>query len=304
MYKMMKEYTYDNLMTDIKKLIKDFPEMEMGVIGKSVQERNIYYIRIGNGKNIISYNGAHHGMEWITSALLMRFIREFKIAERENKMLKGFNVSMLSKNTSVYILPMINPDGVELATRGINSVKVPIVRERLMTLNKSGDFSNWQANSNGVDLNHNYAAMWEKSKSMEEEFGIKGAGPTRFSGIAPESESESHALAEFTRKHNFKMVLALHSQGKVIYHNFQGKEPAYALSIAKAFTTISPYVLDDTEGIASYGGYKDWFIDEFQRPGYTIEVGEGRNPLPISQLPQIYKETLPILLGAMTVMLP
>ena len=79
-----------------------------------------------------------------------------------------------------------------------------------------------------------------------------------------------------------------------------GKEPQNSLKIAKAFTRISPYKLDSTEGIASYGGYKDWFVDKFNRPGYTIEVGEGQNPLPACQLNRIYTETLPIMLGAMT----
>ena len=80
------------------------------------------------------------------------------------------------------------------------------------------------------------------------------------------------------------------------------KEPPRSMAIAKAYTKISPYRLDETEGIASYGGFKDWFVDKFNSPGYTVEVGEGQNPLPPVQLPQIYKETLPILLGTMTVL--
>ena len=73
------------------------------------------------------------------------------------------------------------------------------------------------------------------------------------------------------------------------------------MRIAKAFETVSDYRIDFTEGIASYGGYKDWFVDKFCRPGFTVEVGEGENPLPDENLPIIYKETLPILLGALTV---
>ena len=100
------------------------------------------------------------------------------------------------------------------------------------------------------------------------------------------------------------MVIAFHSQGKVIYHNFEEKAPGYGENIAKAFCCISPYTLDTAEGIASCGGYKDWFIERFRRPGYTVEVGMGENPLPLSMLSSVYKETLPILLGAMTVILP
>ncbi len=299
----LRAYTYEVLESDLQLLKMDFPDLEVGTIGKSVLGRNIYYIRIGHGKNIISYNGAHHGMEWITSAMLVGFVREFLNAERDGGALGGFNVPALSKNTSVYIVPMLNPDGVQLSAVGLD-IENADVRERLIEMNGSENFSRWQANANGVDLNHNYDALWEKSKAMEKEYGIFSAGSTRFSGSKAESEPESHALAEFTRKFDFKMVLAFHSQGRVIYHGFLDKEPPYSLSIARAFTRVSPYILDETEGIASYGGYKDWFVNEFNRPGYTFEVGLGENPLPVSQLPQIYKDTLPVLLGAMTITLP
>lgn len=282
----------------------EFTNFETGVIGKSVLGRSIYYIRIGNGKNIISYNGAHHGMEWITSALLMRFAHDFLTADKNGGALGGFNIPFLAKNTSVYIVPMVNPDGVQLSAKGLDEGMSEELKQRLLEMNGSENFIKWQANANGVDLNHNYNALWKKSKTMEKEYGITAAGPTRFSGEGPESEPESHALAEFTREKKFKMVLAFHSQGKVIYHGFLNKEPKYSKSIASAFARVSPYILDETEGIASYAGYKDWFVNEFNRPGYTIEVGEGENPLPLSQFPCIYKETLPILLGAMTVILP
>lgn len=297
-------YTYENLERDIETLKKEFPDTEIGTIGKSVWGKNLYYIRIGSGINRISYNGAHHGMEWITSAMLMQFIYDFQKEKQRGGSAGGFNIPALDRNTSVYIIPMLNPDGVELTAKGIPNGLPAQERLRLEKMNGSSDFSRWQANAEGVDLNHNYDALWDKSKAMEKEYGILGPGPTRFSGDFAESAPESRALAEFTRREGFRMVIAFHSQGKVIYHGFCEKEPPYALSIARAFARISPYRLDETEGIASYGGYKDWFVDKLNRPGYTVEVGEGRNPLPIEQLPYIYKETLPILLGAMTVMLP
>ncbi len=304
MNKDLRPYTYEMLKKDIIKMKSEFIDLETGTIGRSVLGRDIYYIRIGNGKNTISYNGAHHGMEWITSALLIKFAYDFLKAEKSSGALGGFNIPFLSKNTSVYIVPMVNPDGVQLSAKGLDEEMSDECKKRLIEMNGSEDFTKWQANANGVDLNHNYNALWEKSKVMEKEYGIFTPGPTRFSGVEPECEPESHALAEFTREKDFKMVLAFHSQGKVIYHGFLNKEPKYSQSIASAFARVSPYILDETEGIASYAGYKDWFVDEFNRPGYTIEVGEGENPLPFSQFPRIYKETLPILLGAMTVMLP
>ncbi len=298
----MKVYNFERLKNELWRLAERFPQMEWGSIGQSLWGREIFYVRLGRGENVISYNGAHHGMEWITSAMLMRFAEEYLEAEEKKKFLSGFSVEALSKKTSLYIIPMVNPDGVDLATGGVPNWLSEQSRRELFVFNgQSEDFGNWQANGRGVDLNHNYDAMWEKSKEMEKEYGVFGPGATRFSGDKPFSEPESQALARFTAEKDFRLVIAFHSQGKVIYQGFEGKEPALALKIAKAFERISPYRLDFAEGIASVGGYKDWFVKEFGRSGFTIEVGEGRNPLPFENLPIIYNETLPILLGAMTI---
>ena len=301
MKKETKSYTYDVLKADLEALAREFPDLERGSIGRSVWGSELYYLRLGEGDTKIMYNGAHHGMEWITSAMLMRFARDYLKAKKAKISLNGFNVSALDKKCSLYIVPMLNPDGVRLSAQGLPRCLEQREKQCLLRMNGSDNFSRWQANARGVDLNHNYDAMWKQSKDMETEYGIYSPGPTRFSGSRPESEPESHALAEFTRKHKFDMTIAFHSQGKVIYHGFMGKEPPKSRIIAKAFTKISPYIIDQTEGIASYGGFKDWFVDKFNKPGFTVEVGEGKNPLPVEQLPKIYKETLPILLGAMTV---
>ena len=66
--------------------------------------------------------------------------------------------------------------------------------------------------------------------------------------------------------------------------------------IGEEFARVSGYELSSPEGVASYAGYKDWFIQEWRRPGYTIEVGRGRNPLPISQFDSIYARNLDMLL--------
>jgi g-D-glutamyl-meso-diaminopimelate peptidase len=43
-------------------------------------------------------------------------------------------------------------------------------------------------------------------------------------------------------------------------------------------------------------GYKDWFIQDYKKPGYTIEVGKGINPLPIEQFNKIYDDNEELLL--------
>lgn len=300
------EYTYAVLESELELLKYDFPQTEIFSIGKSVWGRELYCIKIGSGHTVLSYSGTHHGMERITSMLLMSFVRGFLRAQKSGRKFFGYNISALAERATVYALPMMNPDGAELSANGLPDFLSDTERARLIEMNGgSRDFTLWQANANGVDLNHNYNALWKRSKEAEKEYGIRGAGRTRFSGEYPESEPETRALVRFTRKKGFGAVLAFHSQGEVIYHGFDGKLPPQSDKIAKAFCTVAPsYSVEAPEGIASFGGYKDWFVSEFMRPGFTIEVGKGKNPLPNECFPTVYRKTLPVMLGAMTLALP
>lgn len=294
-------YTYSILERDIWGLKARYPFLEVGAAGVSVLSRNLYYLRLGNGDNEVFYNGAHHGLEWITTPVLMKFAEDFLKAYSENRTLSGYNLQDIWNQSSIYLIPMVNPDGVELVLNGLRPDN-PYFDELLQWNGGNPNFSlNWQANNRGVDINHNYDAAWEKSKEAEAVYGIAGPGPTRYSGPSPESEPETRAVVNFTKAHNFRLVMAYHSQGEVIYWNFMDLAPPEAKVIGKNLAYISGYLLDETTGIASYSGYKDWFIQDFRRPGYTIEVGLGRNPLPISQFDKIYRDNLGMLLYAATV---
>ena len=95
--------------------------------------------------------------------------------------------------------------------------------------------------------------------------------------------------------HNFRLILTYHTQGKEIYWQFQNYAPQEAQDIGELFANISGYRLADVPYNSSFAGYKDWFLQEYRRPGYTIEAGIGTNPLPISQFNEIYNNNLGIL---------
>ncbi|MCI8482144.1 MAG: hypothetical protein HFJ27_03545 [Clostridia bacterium] len=107
------------------------------------------------------------------------------------------------------------------------------------------------------------------------------------------------AIYDYTLAHSFRLVLAYHTQGKEIYWRFQNYLPNGSYYIGQRFSDVSGYVLADTPYNSSFAGYKDWFIQNYNLPGYTIEAGLGENPLPISQFNEIYRDNLGILvLGA------
>lgn len=291
-------YTYEIMQRDIEGLVARYPFIETGVAGKSVLGKNLYYIKLGRGENQVFYNGAHHALEWITSPLLMKFIENFSKAYADGTTIKGYNVRDIWSRSTIYLIPMVNPDGVDLVIDGLQ--KENPYYSRLISWNKgSTDFSKvWEANIRGVDLNHNYDASWNLSKQAEATYGITGPGPTRYSGPYPESEPESRAVVNFTKNHNFRLVIAYHSQGEVIYWTYSNIMPPDARVIAELFSRVSGYALAEATGIVSYAGYKDWFIEKYIRPGFTIEVGRGKNPVALSQFDEIYKDNIEILLLA------
>ena len=260
--------------------------------------KNLYYIRIGTGPEEVSYNGSHHGLEWITSPLLMKFIENFSRAYSTGNLIRGYDAREIWNRSSIYIIPMVNPDGVDIVLNGPEPSnpyydEYPNWNETGLPLSLV-----WKSNARGVDLNRNYPASWEEAKAQEEDFGVFGPAPTRYGGPYPLSEPETQALAAFTRRHNFKLVIAYHSQGEVIYWLYQGIVPPRAREYAGIFSRATGYELSDVPYEAAYAGYKDWFIEEFNRAGYTFEVGLGTNPLPISQFNTIYNDNEEVMLLA------
>lgn len=292
------DYTYTALVRDLEALQARYPFLEIFSIGNSVLNKKLYCIRLGTGPNEVHYNGAHHALEWITAPLLMKFVENVGKAYIAGTKIRGYDVRSVLRQNRLYLVPMVNPDGVDLVLDGLTANHP--YREELIDWNGGSlDFSqNWQANIRGVDLNHNYDALWELSKQAESTYDIHGPGPTRYSGSSPESEPETKSLADFTRERNFQLVLAFHSQGEVFYWTFDQKTPPKARPIGEAFAKMTGYALEMPVGITSYAGYKDWFIDKFLRPGYTVEVGLGKSPLPMSQFPKIYQDNEELLIAA------
>jgi len=292
------DYTYEIMERDIGGLKARYPFIEVGVAGQSVLGKNLYYIRLGRGPVEVFYNGAHHSLEWITAPLLMKFIENFSRAYSTGSNIRGYNVRDIWNRSSIYIVPMVNPDGVDLVLEGL-SPENPYYQQLLRWNDTGLPFSQvWNANIRGVDLNRNYPASWEQAKAQEPALGIDGPGPTRYGGPSPLSEPETQAMVNFTRQHNFKLVIAYHTQGRVIYWLYKNIIPPRALQIAQIFANATGYTVSYTPYEAAYAGYKDWFIEVYRRPGYTFEVGIGRNPLPITQFDTIYRENEEVMLLA------
>ena len=144
-----------------------------------------------------------------------------------------------------------------------------------------------------------FPAGWKNAKEIKYAQGFDMPAPRDFVGFGPLTEPESLAIYNFTLMHDFRLVIAYHTQGKEIYWNFQNINLHQGYEIGTKFANVSGYILTDVPYNSSFAGYKDWFIQDYNRPGYTIEAGIGENPLPIEQFDDIYNDNLGILvLGA------
>lgn len=290
------DYTYEILDRQLRGLRARYPFLEVGSIGTSVMGKNQYVVRLGRGTNQVSYNASHHANEWITTALLMKFIENFARAYSVGGRLGNYSVPDIWRRSSIYIVPMVNPDGVDLVTTWPNYTNPAYTQAA--QLNKTGlpIPRVWKANIQGTDLNLNYPAEWNREHQEEIAAGITSPAPRDYGGPYPLSAPESQNMVNFTKAHSFRLVIAYHTQGGVIYYQFENMQPPESTTIANLFSRVSGYAISENPGEASWAGYKDWFIQEYRRPGFTVEVGSGVNPVPIEQLPGIYSQNEEILL--------
>ncbi len=285
-------YDYNTMMDDLWTLVTVYPFIQMSNIGTSVSGLDIPEILIGNGAKRVHYNASFHANEWITTAVLMTFFNDYLLSLTNQNSIRGLSSLPLYLQAMLSIVPMVNPDGVNLVING--APENVSWREQVIEWNDgSTDFSNWKANLNGVDLNDQFPAQWE----AERDRNPKTPGPRDYGGEAPLTEPEAIAMADLTRRRDFSRVLAFHTQGEVIYWGFENLEPPESEVIVNEFSRVSGY--EAVKTVESYAGYKDWFIQEWRRPGYTVELGTGINPLPISQFDEIYEKSLGIFLAGL-----
>ena len=281
-------FDYSEMMRELNALTDRYPFAELLYLGNSILDRSIPMIKLGSGASEVLFVGSHHGMEWLTSALLVRFLWETCKGVEHDVRVDGTSLSLLLSLRTLYVLPMLNPDGVEYQAHGI--CKENPLYDRLLEMNGgSTDFSHWQANARGVDLNHNYDAGFSEYKSLESKNGILGGAPTRYSGDAPESEPEVRLLCDFIRFHtSLRGVMTLHTQGEEIFYQGGGIELPRTRQIAQKLAFLSAYQCSQAEGLSCYGGLTDWCVQKLGLPSFTVECGRGQNPLPSHAFASIY----------------
>ena len=284
----------------IRGIVDAYPFCRTELLTSTAFQRPIRTLVVGNGPRKVLFTAAHPANEWITALVLLKFAEELAAAIQSDGEIFGQKASRIRAAATIYMVPMVDPDGVDLVTGAIEPGDIQYtLAERI-----SQDFPaipfprGWKANLLGTDLNLNYPAGWLMAREIKFAQGYVRPAPRDYVGRSPLNQLETRALAAYTEVVDPELVLAYHAQGKEIYWQFMNYEIPGAEELGQLMAQVSGYTLAEPPYASSFAGYKDWFIQQFRRPGYTVEVGSGQNPLPLEQFDEIYRDNLGILVVA------
>jgi g-D-glutamyl-meso-diaminopimelate peptidase len=262
--------TYAELIAEILSL-RDLPTVDTVAVGQSTTGQEIYGYHIGNytGPQILIEAGIH--------------AREYPSTLTVVGMAKYLATQDIT-NGGVYIVPLVNPDGVRLVLDGLDWITCAKTREYLLSINDgSTDFSQWKADIWAVDLNVNFPALWGGGSQ-----NVFCPSPANWVGYYPASEREVRVLMDLTANIRPDLTLSYHTKGNVIYYGFEVLTPeeiSRDKEIADIISSINGYIPIKTEN--STGGYSDWVSETYRIPAFTVEVGDSTlpTPIPLSAIP-------------------
>lgn len=279
-----KPYGYRELKQDLTTLADLHPSfIKIDSIGKSVVGNDIPLVTIGHGPKEVFISGAWHGEEYITAAYLVKFI------EQAGRNYNNSEWQGILSNATLYIAPMINPDGCEIAAHPHDLP--PALSKAIAGIARPGfDCTHWRANAQGIDLNAQFPIRWEVIRSL-----LGNNIPSRGkAGNTPLAAPEALSVYEFAYNHDLAAIFCYHSQGEIIYWRPVNRNPTPMMSrVTTLYKEASGYNLSNSSDLS--GGFRDWFVSNYVKPGLTIEVGRGVNPIPGKQFETIWKRNFPAL---------
>lgn len=276
-------YTYARMSKDLQALAVRYPDLiQLSSAGLSEYGRTIWTADVGRGPAIVMLNGSHHAREWITTITLMMQIEQLARDYSSSAVVRGLNARDLLQRVTFRFVPMVNPDGVSLQQSGLAAFPSSLHASLIKMNGGKSNFKRWKANAKGIDLNRQYPAGWDSIRNP-------GSAPyyMNYKGTQPLQAKEAIAMYNLTRETEPEISLAYHSSGEILFWNYKTKaENVYRDKlIASAYGKLTGYRLVTPQANPSGGGFTDWFITEFGRPGLTPELGRtaGETNVPLSE---------------------
>lgn len=262
-------FYYEDLVAYAKYLERHYEGLvQYESIGRSLDGRDIFMLKVGKGKDNIIVTGGVHGRESINPMVLL-CMAEYYCEE--------FQAAM--ERISIYMVPVVNPDGYSIAIRGFDCLSSDIYRR--MCERKHIPYYLWKYNARCVDINRNFPSLTWKKKDVKDEAG---------------SEPETSALMELFQSISSIGYIDYHSRGKQIYYHRKSLTENYnreQFRIACVLNTLTGYELvppkDEIEPDDSGGNTVHYYSEQFCLPALTIETVDELAYFPLS--PHYQKET-------------
>lgn len=207
-------HSYQEALDEFAQLARAKPDIaELVNLGPSYEGRQIFALRIGRpAKPEVLITGCHHAREWISVEVPIYIAR--RLIEDSSK---DDSIRYLVENLQIWIVPIVNPDGLNYSQGSANDQFDPI---RMWRKNRRPiSVLGCQAGL-GVDLNRNYGYQWRLPQDrpcpnyFDDVGGSDDPADETYRGPAPESEPEIRALKALIDdpSHNFR--------ARIDYHNF------------------------------------------------------------------------------------
>ncbi len=253
-------YTPEQVYKDISYLQSSYPDIiKVSTIGKSVKKRDIKLIQLGKGSKKALIVGGIHAREHITVSFVMRSIEEYADAYCNNKSYGGYNIRSLLDKYTLYLVPMSNPDGTQIANTS----------EKPLYVSPYFENDSYKGNANGVNLNRNFPFCWEGATD-----GLN-KNQTNYRGPSAGSEPETKAIIDLCSKNNFQFMLSMHILGGGIYWRDAGNGTINNdYKLASGLSKKCGYLLFENTTVKSEyaGGLENWFRYKYKKPGFCIEM--------------------------------
>ena len=253
---------------EIKKLINELSDnysfINPQILASSSGGREIPAVSIGQSSEYVLYISSFSGTDRLVTLILLRFLEEFAGCVHKGDNLAGVNIRGAMFGRGIIILPLINPDGYEIALRGRAACGNKVQKIEQIC---QGNFSRWRANLRGVEISKNFSYDFDERRKALKKLEPSASG---FCGYKAESEPETLAVTDLCRKVKIRHVINLNiGEEGIFYGKEHGRERSVKMAEIMAsvtgFTINVPTLISPTD-------FKDWFTYEFARPAFTISI--------------------------------
>lgn len=287
------KYSYKDMKKDIEELESKYADyVDVQIIGKTVDNRNIYDVILGNpdAEKAVIFQASIHAREYMTSQLVMEQIEYY--LDHYDEEYKEKTYRDIFDKVCVHVVAMANPDGVTISQEGIKGIKKASLRKKLKKMYGANRTTIWKANARGVDLNRQFDYKFEykiKKKYKKGAYALYG-------GKKPVSEKETKALVKLVNDVKPKAVVNYHAMGNVIYCNYGGKKKVQkkVYKLAGEIRSLTGYYY---MGLDKSPGFANWLVCKKKIPSCTVEIGRNTTPVPISQFGTVWKQNKEVMVA-------